>query len=399
MMKAGLLCLAGLVATAIAQPHRHHRHEAKRDVVVDVVTNTVVAYATAPGAVVYVDGNGNPVSTSYADEAAPTTASAAYSAPAVESTSSVYTSAPASTAWSSSYVAPAPSSTTEAPAPSSYVAPDTSSSAAASTSSASSGSANSGYTISYSPYNSDNSCKDQDQVTSDFAMITGYDMVRLYGTDCNQTVTVLNAASAKGMKLFAGVYDITQVASEIQTIIDAANGNWDSFHTVSVGNEGVNNGLYSVSDVVSAIGTARSALQAAGYTGSVVTVDTFVAMIANPELCEASDYAAANCHAFFDGGVAAEDAGKFVLGQAQRVSQACGGKDTMITESGWPSQGDTNGMAVPSSENQINAINSLRAAFSSNIVLFSAFNDLWKQNNAGTYGAEQYWGIMGNAPA
>ena len=393
MMKAGLLCLAGLSATAIAQPHRHQHHEAKRDV--KVVTSTFVAWATAPGAVVYVDTDGNTLSTWYPGHAAPTQ----YSAVQSSSSSSVYTP-PATTSAASSYVTPAASSTTTKSVAPASVASTTSSAAAAATS-ASSGSTsdNSGYTISYSPYNSDNSCKTQAQVNTDFESITGYDMVRIYGTDCNQFATVLSAASAKGMKLFAGIYDITQVASEVQTIISAASGKWDSVHTVSIGNEGVNNGLYSVSDVVAAIGVARTALKAAGYTGSVVTVDTFVAIIANPGRCDASDYVAANCHAFFDGSVTAENAGEFVLGQAQRVSAACGGKDTMITETGWPSQGSTNGKAVPSPENQVAAIKSLRAAFSNNIVLFTAFNDMWKTNNAGTYGAEQYWGIMGNAPS
>lgn len=382
-MKAGLLCLAGISAAAIAQPHRH-RHNAKRAVVTDIDVVT----ATAPNAVVYVDGNGNPMYTSFAGQpgSSPTEA---------PSSSSVYTPPPAPTSTSSSYIAPPPASSSDASAPSSNVAPDMSAAAAPTSSSSS----DSGYTISYSPYNSDNSCKNQDQVNSDFNVISGFSMVRIYGTDCNQTATVLSAASAKGIKLFAGVYEPSQVSSEVQLIIDAAAGKWDSFDTVSIGNEGVNNGQYGVSDVVSAIGTARSMLKGAGYTGNIVTVDTFVAVISNPQLCEASDFAAANCHPFFDGSVTADQAGEFVLGQAQRVSQACGGKKTMITETGWPWQGDTNDKAVPSPQNQAAALKSLKGAFSSNIVLFTAFNDYWKKNTASIYGAEQFWGMLGNAPS
>ncbi|KAI7573775.1 hypothetical protein KC343_g23448, partial [Hortaea werneckii] len=205
----------------------------------------------------------------------------------------------------------------------------------------------SGYSISYSPYNADGTCKDQNQVDMDFEQISGYSMVRTYGTDCNQTATVLNAVRAHGMKLFAGIFDISNIDGEVSNIIDATNGDFSNIHTISVGNELVNNGQYSASDVVSAMNNARGQLSGAGYHGNVVTVDTFVAMIANPELCEASDYAAANCHAFFDGSVAAEDAGSFVLSQAQQVSKACGGKNTWITESGWPTQGQSNGAAVP----------------------------------------------------
>jgi exo-beta-1,3-glucanase (GH17 family) len=223
-------------------------------------------------------------------------------------------------------------------------------------------------------------------------------MIRIYGTDCGQVPNVLKAANAKGMKVFAGIYDISDVESEAQIIIDAAKGNWDAIDTVSVGNEAVNNGA-AVSDVVSAVNKARSMLKAAGYNGKVVTVDVFSQIIDNPELCQVSDFAAANCHAFFDADVSADGAGKYVAEQAKRVQQACGGKDTVITESGWPNKGDTNGAAVPSEANQKAAISSLRSAFSDNIVLFSAFDDLWKTNTAYTYGAEQYWGIYGMAPA
>lgn len=253
--------------------------------------------------------------------------------------------------------------------------------------------------LSYSPYNSDGSCKSQDQVDSDVASLSGYGMLRIYGTDCDQATTVIKAAKQNGMKVFAGLYDISQVESEAKTLIDAVGSDWSAIDTVSVGNEVVNSGSGSASDVVSAIGTARSLLKAAGYSGPVVTVDTFSAIIDNPELCKASDYAAANCHAFFNSDLTADQAGQYVAEQAANVKQACGGMKTVITESGWPSQGETNGNAVPSEANQKAAISSLRAAFSSDMVLFSAYNDLWKSNFDGSFNAEHYWGIYGMAPS
>jgi len=222
-------------------------------------------------------------------------------------------------------------------------------------------------------------------------------MVRMYGVDCNQLNTVGSAAIAKGMKIFAGVYDITQVNSAIAQIIAFANGNWQHFDTVSVGNELINSGQASVSSVVAAVNTARSLLRAAGYNGPVVTVDTWNAMIANPALCQASDYAAANAHAFFTSSVTASNAGPYVVGCAQAVSQACGGMNTRITESGWPSSGNANGAAVPGQANQAAAISSLKSSFSSNLILFTAYNDLWKQDNAGTFGAEKFWGVYGTS--
>ena len=201
------------------------------------------------------------------------------------------------------------------------------------------------------------------------------------------------------MKLFAGIWDVGNVADEAQLIIDAAKGDWRAIDTISVGNEVINSGSGTVDQVVSAVKQAKSILSAAGFAGNVVTVDTSDQIINNPQLCEVSDFAAANCHAFFDASVTASGAGAYVKKQAQLVQQACGGKNTIITESGWPWKGESNGAAVPSKANQKAAIGSLRNAFSRNIILFSAFNDAWKQDYKGTFGTEKYWGIYGNAPS
>jgi len=379
----------------ISGRHQHHHH-AKKDV--NVVTEVEYVTATSPSVVVYVDENGNPLYTSAAGQPPATQAPPAYNAPAPPAYSAPAAPAPAPESSSAAYQAPAE---TQAPAPapasSSQEAPAAPSSSAAPAPAPSSESSASGLGISYAPYNDDGTCKSQDQVSADFAKFKSYSVVRIYGTDCNQATTALTAAKANGIKLFQGVFDIAQTSSCVQTIISAnkaAGDNWASIDTVSVGNELINSGAATVGAVVDAVNTARSLLRAAGYNGPVVTVDTFNAMIANPGLCKASDYAAANCHAFFDPNTAAEDAGKFVLDQAQRVSEACGGMNTVITETGWPTGGSANGKAVPGSGSQKAAIESLKQHFSSNLILFSAFNDGWKKNNAGTFGAEQFWGIM-----
>ncbi|KAI9716711.1 MAG: hypothetical protein M1828_007573 [Chrysothrix sp. TS-e1954] len=257
----------------------------------------------------------------------------------------------------------------------------------------------SGLGIVYSPYNADHSCKSQSQVNADFAKINGYGFVRIYGTDCNQVATVGNAAKSKGIKIFAGIYDINEVNQEIAQMITAVHGDWSHIETIGIGNEVVNDqGPSMVGPVVNAIGAARVQLKAAGYKGNVVAVDTFDAIMAHPELCHASDFAAANAHAFFDSDVDASQAGNWALHTAQGVSSACGGKRTMITESGWPSRGSNNGRAHPGPSDQAAAVKSLKSKFTDNLILFSAFNDLWKTNNAGTFGTEQFWGILGDAP-
>jgi len=206
------------------------------------------------------------------------------------------------------------------------------------------------------------------------------------------------------LKLFAGIYDLSTLSSEVATIVSAANGDWSSFDTISVGNELVNSGAASASVVVSAISTARGLLKAAGYTGKVVTVDTLVAARANPSLCDNSDYCAVNCHPFFDGNTVAADSGSFLNTQIPTLKAVLANQNqqVVITETGWPWKGDTNGVAVPSTANQQAALSSIKSAFTSSpgaVILFTAFNDMWKVNTAAQFNAEQYWGFAGYAPS
>lgn len=336
---------AALVATALAQPvqHQHHQHAKK-----DIVTETVVVTAGAAAATV-------------------ATVAASTAAAVVASSSAAAAVAGSSTGSSTA-------------------------SAASAASSGSSGSFSAAAkAISYSPYNADGTCKSASDVKSDLEQLADFLMIRIYGVDCSQVENVL-AGLADGQKLFVGIYYVDAIADAVSTIASAVESyGWDVIDTVSVGNELVNDGEATVSQVQAYVSEARSALTAAGYSGKVVAVDTFIAVINNPGLCTISDYVAVNAHPYFDGGVTAEEAGAWVLSQIQRVSAACSGKDVFITETGWPTQGSTYGKAVPSAANQAIVLAGISESCGNDVTFFTAFNDLWK--SPGTYGVEQYWGI------
>lgn len=254
--------------------------------------------------------------------------------------------------------------------------------------------------VAYAPYRRDNGCKTAQQVEEDLEQLKDdYALIRTYGTDCDQVANVRNAAKKLGIrKLFLGIWNIDDIANEAQNIIDGINGDWSLVDTVSIGNELVNSGAATADKVIAAINQARGILRDAGYKGDVVTVDTFNAVIAHPELCEASDYCAVNAHAFFDSTITASQAGAWLKKTVQSVKSAVGGQRVVVTESGWPTLGLTNGLAVPGSNKQLEALTSIKKAFSkslSEIILFSAFNCPWKPINAATFNAEPYWGIGG----
>lgn len=254
--------------------------------------------------------------------------------------------------------------------------------------------------VSYAPYRADHGCKTQDDVNDDMEQMAGkYSVIRIYGTDCDQVPMMYKAAKKNGMKLFLGIWDPSAMRDEANKIVAGIKGDWDIVHTVSVGNELVNSGQASPRDIVAAVKSARSTLRAAGYQGPVVTVDTFMAVQAHPELCDASDYCAINAHAFFDSTITASHAGRWLANTIDRVkSTLSNSKKVVITETGWPTKGLANGLAVPGLANQKLALDSIQKAFTAtpgDIILFSAFNDLWKVKVASTFDADQFWGIDG----
>ncbi|OAR05981.1 hypothetical protein LLEC1_01315 [Akanthomyces lecanii] len=254
--------------------------------------------------------------------------------------------------------------------------------------------------VSYTPYRANHGCKTQKDIDDDMEQMAGkYSVIRVYGTDCDQVPMMYRAAKIKGTKLFLGIWEPSAVKDEANKIIAGINGDWDMVHTVSVGNELVNSGQASPRDIVAAVKSARSMLRAAGYQGPVVTVDTFMAVQAHPELCDASDYCAMNAHPFFDSTTTASQAGRWLVNIIDRVkSTLSGSKRIVITETGWPTRGLANGLAVPGLANQKMALDSIQKAFTAtpgDIILFSAFNDLWKAKTASTFDADQFWGING----
>ena len=408
-MKTGFFSIAALAFLQLAstQPHRkssdrigsetatdpnkgpQHQH-LKRQGQPDVVTDVDYTTIDAEDVIVYVDTNGSPVSTTtiHRGQAAPTTPPTDPSPQPPAST----TNPPAT------YQPPnLPASQASRPPIPIHSSPPAASPPSPSTGGATSSGPGFSHGLSYSPYNADNSCKSTSAVAKDFSEISDYSVIRLYGTDCNQVANVLAATQGSNVQLFLGIFDLSQVQNECQTIASAVKGDWSRINTVSVGNELVNQGT-APGAITGAIGQARSALKAAGYNGPVVTVDTMMAMANHPEICKASDYCAINCHAFFDGKTPAEKSGEFVKGWVDKIGQATG-KTVVVTETGWPTQGNTNGVAVPSKPNQDAALQSIRDSLPQNVIFYSAYNDLWKKNSAATFDAEQFWGILGNAPS
>lgn len=302
---------------------------------------------------------------------------------------------------------PPPAPTSETPSSSAAPSPSPSPSPSATPAYVNDASSALGMGVTYDPFTGSDGntrCKTEDEFAADFAKMKDYQVVRLYGQGCDQIPLGIKAALKQGQKLMAGTYmsnngngeDLGDSIREWNSAIDTyAGGNWDVVTLFSVENERVNDHDMTASTVVDAINRARDQLRAAGYNGPVGAVETVPAMVNNPAICAASDVVMVNCHAFFDSNTAAEAAGNFVRSEIDRVSAACGGKRVVVTESGWPHQGNTNGQAVPSPDNQQRALDSIRASFQGgDMFLHNAFDSLWKSDSMATFNAERYWGVI-----
>jgi len=252
--------------------------------------------------------------------------------------------------------------------------------------------------IAYSPYTGtpgNSRCKTAQEITSDFAQIRAngqYGYVRLYNVDCDQVKIVLPLAQACGMKVMLGIWDVQTMDNSVNTLCDIVAGRWDVVHSVTVGNEFILSGQCTADQMIAYTNDARAKLRAKGCPSPVAAVNVFYEVIQNPNLCSGQDFIAVNAHAFFDGSVASGGAGAFLTNMRQQVKDKCGGKYTLITETGWPWQGQPNNLAVPSKEDQKKAIDSIRSDYGNDCVYFTAFDDPWKA--PGSHGAEPFWGML-----
>lgn len=327
-----------------------------------------------------------------------------------DSTTAAASSAASSSAASSSAAASNAATTVSASAASIAASGSSSTTSTATSSDSTSTSSSSDYltghpsAIVYSPYTSTDSCKDYDTVYSDLEYILskGITEVRIYGNDCNYLTTVLPICKILGIKVNQGFWIDDEGVDSIDTAVtdlisaatDSSSGfDWNLFAFITIGNEAINSGYCSVSDLISKISSVKAQLKAAGYTGLVTTSEPPVTFEDYPELCTGSeiDFVGINPHSYFDTSASAATSGDFVKGQIEIVEGICGNLDVYVTETGYPHQGDTNGLNVPSKANQKIALQEIFDVVGTNLTVLTTYDDMWKE--PGTYGIEQYFGM------
>jgi len=125
----------------------------------------------------------------------------------------------------------------------------------------------------------------------------------------------------------------------------------------------------------------------------VTTAETYDIWLKNLDLIDHVDVVLANYYSYWEG-IHIDDAIANVHNRHQQLVIKAGNKDVIVSETGWPSAGDSIGQAVPTPENAadhfLNFISWARAE-GVDYFYFEAFDEPWKSDYEGPQGA--HWGI------
>ena len=206
----------------------------------------------------------------------------------------------------------------------------------------------------------------------------------------NGNELIPQAAHNKGLKTMVGAWignDKAQNNKEIDALIQLAKNKLVDIAVV--GNEVLMRGDLSVQEIIAHINKVKKELPGipVGY------VDAYYQFHEHPELIEVCDVILANCYPFWEGSNI-EEATRYLRQMYTVTKDISKGKPVIITETGWPNQGDSVAGATPTTENAMKYFISASNMSKKNSIplfYFSSFDESWKVHQEGDVGAR--WGL------
>ena len=234
-------------------------------------------------------------------------------------------------------------------------------------------------------------CITEEQVRRRMKIIAPYTKwVRSFScTEGNEFIPII--AREYGIKTLVGAWlgnDPEVNEREIEGLIKLSN---EGFVDIAaVGNEVMYRKDLTEEELLKFIERVKKAVP---NTIPVGYVDAYYEFTIKPRIAEACDLILTNCHPYWEGCNLEYSLGHMKQMYHQAL-QAGNGKKVIITETGWPSQGESFKDAHPSKDNAIKYFINTQLWSQEeeiDIFYFSSFDESWKVGAEGEVGA--YWGI------
>lgn len=200
-------------------------------------------------------------------------------------------------------------------------------------------------------------------------------------------------AHKHGLKTMVGAWlsnDLEKNELEIEALIKLANDG--VVDIAAVGNEVLYRNDLTLEQLLGYMKRVKEALPhiTMGY------VDAYYEFSVHPELVELSDVILANCYPYWEGTSIdyANSHMQSMFIQATNAGLSLGGKNVIITETGWPSKGESLKGAEASDINAMKYfIDTQQWSHDKDVAIFyfASFDESWKKGDEGEVGA--YWGL------
>ena len=198
------------------------------------------------------------------------------------------------------------------------------------------------------------------------------------------------AAKAKGLNTMVGAWigvDAKENQKEINALIKLVKNN--QVDIAVVGNETLMRDELSEAQVIDYIAQVKKANPKVlvGY------VDAYYQFIQRPKLVDACDVILINCYPFWEGSTI-ESSTAYLKEMYEATRNVAKNKPVIISETGWPNQGESVGSASPTASNAAQYfvnVNTWAQEAKAPLFYFSSFDESWKVHHEGDVGAR--WGI------
>ena len=233
-----------------------------------------------------------------------------------------------------------------------------------------------------------------EQIAQDLAQLAKIsDCVRTYSIE-NGLDQVPGLAAKVGLKVIQGIWlgsDRLKNAAQISTVVGLTKQYPDVISAVVVGNEVLLRGEMTTSDLVATIRSVKSQV-----TVPVTYADVWEFWLRNREIYDAVDFITVHILPYWeDFPIRAKYAAAHVDSIRKRLAVAFPGKEILIGETGWPSEGRMRAGALPSRTNQARVVSEILAMAkleNFRVNLIEAYDQPWKRRLEGTVGG--YWGLL-----